>query len=260
MSVSRPIVGIPACRKFIEPHPYHVVGEKYITAVSVASECLPVVIPALGRGIDFDAVLDAVDGLMLTGSPSNVEPEHYGGPRFADTLHDPHRDATTLPLISRAVERGVPVLAVCRGCQEMNVAFGGSLHQKVHEVPGFDDHREDKSQPLELQYAPAHRVTLARGGVLEKLAGTNSVEVNSVHGQGIDRLGNGLVIEATAKDGLVEAYRVDGADAFALAVQWHPEWRVMENDFSRALFAAFGDACREKRQGHRTHDLDHAVV
>lgn len=260
MSVVKPIVGIPACRKFIEPHPYHAVGEKYITAVSVASNCLPLVVPALGRGIDLEAVLDAVDGLMLTGSASNVEPGHYGGPRLSDTLHDPHRDATTLPLISRAVERGIPVLAICRGCQEMNVAFGGSLHQKVHEVPGFDDHREDKTEPLEIQYGPAHRVTLAAGGILESLAGARAVEVNSVHGQGIDRLGNDLVVEATAPDGLVEAFRVDGARSFALAVQWHPEWRVMENEFSRALFAAFGDACREISQGQRKHDLDHAVV
>ncbi|MDX1512935.1 MAG: gamma-glutamyl-gamma-aminobutyrate hydrolase family protein [Gammaproteobacteria bacterium] len=260
MSGVKPVVGIPACRKFIDPHPYHVVGEKYITAVSVASDALPVLIPALGGATDFDALLDGLDGLLITGSPSNVDPERYGGRKIEGILHDPHRDATTLPLIARAVERGVPVFAICRGCQEMNVAFGGTLHQKVHEVPGFDDHREDKSQPLEVQYGPAHPVTLTPGGLLEKLAGAGSTRVNSVHGQGIDRLGNGLIVEAKAEDGLVEAFRVDGAKGFALAVQWHPEWRVMENALSRAMFAAFGEACRKRRQGQERHDLDHAVV
>ncbi|HEX9584129.1 MAG TPA: gamma-glutamyl-gamma-aminobutyrate hydrolase family protein [Gammaproteobacteria bacterium] len=260
MSVARPIVGIPACRKFIEPHPYHAVGEKYITAVSVASGALPLLIPALGGAMDFDALLERIDGLLITGSPSNVEPERYGGPRIAEILHDPHRDATTLPLIPRAVDRGVPVLAICRGFQEMNVAFGGSLHQKVQDVPGLNDHREDSGQPLEMQYAPSHTVSLVEGGLLEKLAGAGKLEVNSLHSQGVDRLGGGLVAEATAEDGLVEAFRVKGATAFALAVQWHPEWRVMENPFSRALFAAFGDACRDHSRGRMDHDLHHAVV
>lgn len=260
MSTARPVVGIPACRKFIDPHPYHAVGEKYITAVNVASQALPVLIPALGAGTDFSVLLDTLDGLLITGSPSNVEPERYGGPRIAGILHDPHRDATTLPLIAMAVERGVPVLAICRGFQEMNVAFGGSLHQKVHEVPGLHDHREEKAEPLEKQYAPSHNVSLTSGGLLRRLMDTEKLEVNSLHSQGIDRLGDGLVVEATAEDGLVEAFRVEAAPAFALAVQWHPEWRVMENAFSRALFAAFGDACRQSSQGREHHGLHHAVV
>lgn len=260
MSVVKPIVGIPACRKFIEPHQFHAVGEKYISAVSVACEATPILIPALGQSMDLDGLLNGVDGLLITGSPSNVEPERYGGQRIAGILHDPHRDATTLPLISRAVERGVPVLSICRGFQEMNVAFGGTLHQRVQEVPGLNDHREDNSLPLEAQYAPSHAVALAKDGILRKLAGADSVEVNSLHSQGIDRLGSGLAVEATAEDGLVEGFRVKSAAAFALAVQWHPEWRVMENAFSRALFAAFGDACRARSQGQKAHDLHHAVV
>ncbi len=260
MSPRRPVIGIPACRKFIPPHPFHAVGEKYVTAINVAAGGLPMLIPALGEGLDFDTVLESVDGLMLTGSPSNVEPSRYGGPHIPDVLHDPHRDATTLPLIKRAVERGVPVLAICRGFQEMNVAFGGTLHQKVQEVPGFNDHREDNSLPLEKQYEAVHKVTLTQGGVLEKLVGASELQVNSLHSQGIDRLGNGLSIEAIADDGLVEAYSVDDADAFALAVQWHPEWRVMENPISKKLFEAFGDACRSRAKGSSSHDLDHAVV
>jgi putative glutamine amidotransferase len=127
----------------------------------------------------------------------------------------------------------------------MNVAFGGSLHQKVHEVEGKANHREDHEQPLDVQYGPAHEVILQAGGQLRALAGQDRLTVNSLHSQGIDRLGNGLAIEAHAPDGLVEAFRVDGARSFATAVQWHPEWKATSNPFSHALFAAFGAAARE---------------
>lgn len=260
MSQRRPVVGIPACRKFIAPHPFHAVGEKYVTAVNAAAGGLPLLIPPLGEGLDFDTALQSVDGLLLTGSPSNVEPHRYGGRHLPDILHDPHRDATTLPLITRAVERGIPVLAICRGFQEMNVAFGGTLHQKVQDVPGLNDHREDNSLPLEKQYEAVHRVKLTKGGMLEKITGLSEVQVNSLHSQGIERLGNELMVEAVADDGLVEAYRVKDAPAFALAVQWHPEWRVLENPVSKKLFEAFGDACRSRAKGSSSHDLDHAVV
>ena len=260
MSQRRPVVGIPACRKFIAPHPFHAVGEKYVTAVNAAAGGLPLLIPPLGEGLDFDTALESVDGLLLTGSPSNVEPRRYGGQHLPDILHDPHRDATTLPLITRAVERGIPVLAICRGFQEMNVAFGGTLHQKVQEVPGLNDHREDNSLPLEKQYEAVHRVKLTRGGMLEKIVGQSELQVNSLHSQGIDRLGSDLIVEAVADDGLVEGYRVKDAPAFALAVQWHPEWRVLENPISKKLFEAFGDACRSRAKGSSSHDLDHAVV
>lgn len=144
-----------------------------------------------------------------------------------------------------ALAGGVPLLCVCRGFQEMNVALGGSLWQHVEEVPGMRDHREDKSLPLEAQYGPAHEVALAPGGLLQRLAGgAERVAVNSLHGQGVKRLAPGLRVEARAPDGLIEAFVAEDAAAFALAVQWHPEWKVMDNDFSRALFAAFGDAAR----------------
>lgn len=231
----------------IGAQPFHVVGEKYARALLDAADALPLSIPALAEELRFDELLERLDGLLFTGSPSNVEPHRYSGPPSAPgTLHDPARDATTLPLIRRAVERGVPVLGICRGFQEVNVAFGGSLYQRVHEVPGHLDHRDDESQPLDVQYGPAHEVSLEPGGMLRELAGAERVRVNSLHWQGIERLGKGLLVEARATDGLIEAFRVEGAARFAVAVQWHPEWKVMENPFSRALFARFGGACRER--------------
>jgi putative glutamine amidotransferase len=229
------------------------VGEKYIAAVAQAAEAVPVLIPSLGEGADLDAILASVDGILLTVSPSNVEPHRYAGPPSdPDTWHDPHRDATTLPLIPRVVAAGMPLFAICRGFQEMNVAYGGTLWQKVQEVPGFADHRENKEDPLEVQYAPAHEVELVPGGELHRIAGTGRVEVNSLHSQGVQRLGDGLEIEARAPDGLVEGFRVREAPGFALAVQWHPEWQVMQNPFSRALFAAFGEAARTHAKGRRS--------
>jgi putative glutamine amidotransferase len=252
VSRAKPLIGIPADRRILGPHPFHCVGEKYIAAVAEASGAIPVLIPALGERADLDALLESVDGILLTGSPSNVEPQRYAGPPSdPETLHDPHRDATTLPLIPRVIEAGMPLFAVCRGFQEMNVAFGGTLWQKVQEVPGYADHREDKEAPLEVQYAPVHEVLLAPGGRLQAIAQAGRVLVNSLHSQGVQRLGAGLEVEATAPDGLVEAFSVPAAPGFALAVQWHPEWQVMQNPFSRALFAAFGDAARAHAKGRR---------
>ena len=228
-------------------HPFHMVGEKYARAVLDAAGAAPLLIPSLADELGFDELLQRLDGLLFTGSPSNVEPHLYeGAPSAPGTLHDPARDATTLPLIRKAVRAGVPVFGICRGFQEMNVAFGGTLHQRLHEVPGHLDHRDDETQPLEVQYGPAHDVTLEPGGVLRALAASGRIQVNSLHNQGIDRLGAELAVEARAPDGVIEAFRVRDAQRFALAVQWHPEWKVMSNPFSRALFAAFGQASRER--------------
>jgi putative glutamine amidotransferase len=243
----RPVIGIPSDRRMIGPHPFHAVGEKYISAVLQASDGLPLLIPVLQTPLDVAEILGRVDGIFFPGSPSNVEPARYAGPASAPgTLHDPYRDATTLTLIPRAVAGGVPVFGVCRGFQEMNVAMGGTLHQRVHEVPGFEDHREDKEQPLDVQYGPAHEVVLEAGGLLLGIAGRERITVNSLHGQGVDRLAPGLVVEARAPDGLIEAFRVRSAPSFALAVQWHPEWQVMNDPFSRGLFAEFGKAARRR--------------
>lgn len=246
MASARPLIGIPADRRMVGLHPFHMVGEKYARAVLEAADALPLLIPAMAEELRLDELIARLDGILFTGSLSNVEPHHYQGtPSAPGTLHDPHRDATTLPLIRKAVAAGVPILGVCRGFQEMNVAFGGTLHQKVHEVEGYSDHRDDETQPLEVQYGPAHEVILEKGGLLWALAERDRIQVNSLHSQGIARLGPGLVIEARAPDGLIEAFHVSGARHFAVAVQWHPEWQVMSNPFSRALFAAFGSACRE---------------
>jgi putative glutamine amidotransferase len=251
MPVRRPLIGIPADRRLLGPQAYHLAGEKYVAAALDAAGVIPVIVPALGRELNDEGLLEALHGLLFMGSPSMVEPHHYRGePSEAGTLHDPHRDQTTLPLIPRAVAAGVPVLGICRGFQEMNVAFGGTLWQKLHEVPGHLDHREGKDLPFEQQYGAAHAVTLVPGGMLQRLAGgAERLQVNSLHAQGVRELGAGLTVEAHASDGVVEAFRVTAARSFALAVQWHPEWRVLEDKFSTALFAEFGAACRAQMPG-----------
>ncbi|MDH3439960.1 MAG: gamma-glutamyl-gamma-aminobutyrate hydrolase family protein [Gammaproteobacteria bacterium] len=244
--LSKPLIGVPADRRIVEPHPFHMAGEKYVAAVRDGAGGLPFIIPALGDSIDADTILSRIDGLMLTGSPSNVEPHHYDGvPSRPGTMHDPHRDETTLRLTDRAMEIGMPVFAICRGYQELNVVLGGSLHQHVEEQPGYHDHRENPDDPLDVQYGPSHKLHLIEGGMLRKLAGTDTVMVNSLHSQGIERLADGVTVEAVADDGLIEGFVVDGAKGFTLAVQWHPEWKVTENEFSLEIFKTFGDACRD---------------
>jgi putative glutamine amidotransferase len=251
VSTRKPVIGIPADRRLLGRHYFHVVGEKYIAAVAEGAQAVPVLIPALGETLDVRELMADFDAILLTGSASNVEPHRYAGPESAPgTLHDAHRDATTLPMIPEVVAAGMPLLAICRGFQEMNVAFGGTLHQKLQEVEGFRDHREDEKAPLDEQYGPAHEVELVPGGVLHELAGSSRLHVNSLHSQGVQKLGRDLEIEARAPDGVIEAFRVRNAPSFALAVQWHPEWKFEHNPFSRALFAAFGKAARERAQKH----------
>jgi putative glutamine amidotransferase len=247
-----PLIGIPADRRLFGKHYFHMVGEKYIDAVARGANAVPVLVPALGDEIDLPSLLDVCDGLLLTGSASNVEPYHYGGPASEPgTLHDPNRDATTLPLIPRAIAAGLPVLAICRGFQEMNVAYGGTLNPRLHEVPGNLDHRDDESLPLDEQYAPTHDVLLEPGGQLEKIAGADRLHVNSLHWQGVQVLGSDLAVEARAPDGVIEAFRVADSPTFALGLQWHPEWKFAEDPFSRALFAAFGSASLQRANSSR---------
>ncbi|MCR6628250.1 MAG: gamma-glutamyl-gamma-aminobutyrate hydrolase family protein [Pseudoxanthomonas sp.] len=246
-----PRVGLPTDHKQIGAHPFLAVGEKYVRAVVDGAGCLPLLVPTLDPVLPLRQLLDGLDGLLLTGAVSNIEPHHYSDESsYEGNLLDPRRDATNLPLIPLAIEMGVPLLAICRGFQEVNVAFGGSLYQKVYEQPGFMDHRENKDDPLDVQYGPAHDVALVPGGLLATLVGDTQVTVNSLHGQGVRRLGEGLVVEAQAPDGLIEAFRHDGP-AFMLAVQWHPEWKVTENPFYLAIFRAFGDACRARAAGRK---------
>ena len=249
-----PLVGISACSRTSGAQPFQWVGLKYIEAVALGSEATPLLIPALGSVLDVPALVERLDGIFLTGSPSNVDPTRYDAAlRFDAALLDPARDATTFALIDAALAQAVPLLAVCRGFQELNVALGGSLHQRVQEVPGLADHRENKDDPSERQYGPAHRVRLVAGGTLQRwLGGKDEIQVKSLHSQGIERLAPRLVAEAHADDGLIEAVQVADAPGCAFAVQWHPEWKVLENPDALPLFRAFGAACRARqaaRQG-----------
>lgn len=238
-----PIIGIPCDRRMVGPHPFHMVGEKYIAAVREATGALPLLIPVLDAPIAPAEILAGVDGLLFTGSYSNVAPNLYGGPApRAGVLQDEHRDATTLPLMRAAIDAGLPSFCICRGFQELNVVLGGSLHQHLGEVPGRFSHSESKSASLDAQYGPAHDVRLTEGGILSALLGQDRIMVNSLHEQGIDRLAPPLAVEAVADDGTIEAVSLPGANGFLLGVQWHPEWRWSENPVSRALFRAFGEA------------------
>ena len=239
-------VGIPACAFVARGRIEHGTPGRYCAAVLGGAGALPVVIPPIGEAAL--PVLDRLDGLLVPGSPSNVEPRHYGVDEDeTPDHHDPARDGTTLPLIREALRRRMPVLAICRGIQELNVALGGTLHQRVQRLPGRDDHRGHGATPDE-QYAPRHDIAVH--GQLARLLGRDRTRVNSLHGQAIDRLAPGLVIEARAGDGTIEAVRVEGAP-FALGLQWHPEWRYAEYSDSVALFRAFGDACRVYAAGER---------
>jgi putative glutamine amidotransferase len=257
-AATKPLIAIPACLRAMNDHAFHVVGGKYVTAVAEVSLGVPLLIPALGDRHDMEDLVGRLDGLLVTGSPSNVEPHRYGGPPSRPgTLHDPERDATTLPLIRLAIERGLPLLAICRGHQELNVALGGSLHQNLHELPGALDHRAPTGVPVDEKYRAAHTVRLAPGGVLARLAAAAGeaaleVAVNTLHAQGIDRLADRLAVEALAPDGLVEAVRVVDAGAFAIGVQWHPEHpAALDWPLSRALFQGFGDAARARAAARR---------
>jgi putative glutamine amidotransferase len=253
----KPLIGLPADRRELTPHVVHSVSEKYSEAVIDAADAIPFLIPPLGGKLAVAEVVTRLDGLLITGAYSNIEPHHYnGGEAYSGSLSDPARDKTSMALIREALKQRVPVLGICRGLQELNVVMGGSLHQKVHEQPGMNDHREDTSQSLDVQYGPAHSVHLESDGILASFTDQPEVMVNSVHGQGIAQLGEGLAVEARAPDGLIEAVSLQDRSLFGLAVQWHPEYRVMENAFYRAIFNAFAAACRRRAVAR----LEQAVV
>jgi putative glutamine amidotransferase len=248
MHGNRPLIGVISDRRMQGPHPFHMVGEKYLQAVADAADGYPVGLPSLAEGFDVLDILERLDGLFLTGSPSNIEPHHYlGDPSEPGTWHDPERDLAALDLIPAAIRVGMPVLAICRGFQEMNVAFGGTLHQRVHEQPGYGMHKENPDDPLDVQYSPSHGVRFTAGGLLERITQKKTARVNSLHAQGINRLGADLEVEAVADDGLVEGFTVRDAPGFTLAVQWHPEWKALNDPVSTAIFRAYGEACRAYR-------------
>jgi putative glutamine amidotransferase len=254
-----PLVGIPTCLRTVNERLFHGVNDRYPSAVLDAAGCLPVLIPAVGSKVDVRAVLSRLDGLLLTGSPSNVHPSHYGAePSDPEILYDPERDATTLPLIREAIRRDLPILAICRGIQELNVALGGTLHQRVHEVPGRHNHRSRRDSS-DGPYGPAHRVTLTAGGLLASLAGAPEVKVNSLHSQGIDRPAVSLRIEAVAPDGQIEAVSLPEA-RFVVGVQWHPEYKALGNPFASALFSAFAGACGAATAGSSLFSTRHEGI
>ncbi len=241
----KPVIGVICDTSKQGLHLYHQAGDKYLQAIARSADCLPVLIPALANDVDISAVLPRFDGILFTGGYSNIERGRYGLPPAPEGEHeDLARDATTLGLLPKVIEAGLPLLGICRGFQELNVALGGTLHPRLQEVDGRFDHRENTEDPIEVQYGPAHSVTVAEGGMLHSITDEIEFMVNSVHGQGIDELAPSLKIEAEADDGTIEAVTVADAKGFALAVQWHPEWRSWENPQSDAIFKAFGEAAR----------------
>ena len=252
--MTKPLVGISCCRKQFGAYgaPNHAASDTYVRAVDQLVEGTPVLIPANGDAADVPALLGHLDGIILTGSRSNVQPGLYGGPPHADgTAEDEARDAVTLPHIRAALTAGVPVLAICRGLQELNVALGGSLHQRLQDLPGRFDHSTPMQPFARLRTAKAHAVRVVLGSFLHRLSGTTEIAVNSLHNQGIDLLAPGLVIEGTASDGTIEAVRVVSAPAFASGVQWHPEYDFRTDTLSRRIFAAFGEAVRVQPDASR---------
>ena len=253
----KPLVGISCCTKQfgVFGMPNHAASDTYIRATDHVVGGVPVLMPANGPMADIETLLDRLDGIILTGSRSNVHPSFYDGPPHAEgTWEDTARDEITLPLIRAAVARGVPVLAICRGFQELNVALGGSLHQRLQDLPD----RKDQSTPMQasakVRQGKAHSIRVTQGGWLHKLAGTTEISVNSLHNQGIDRLAPGLIIEGVAPDGTIEAVSVaktcsGSAPGFTVGVQWHPEYDWPTDSLSRRIFAQFGEVVRAYAQG-----------
>jgi putative glutamine amidotransferase len=248
--VVRPLVGISCCTKQfgIFGMPNHAASNTYVEATDHLIEAVPVLIPANGPTADIETLLERLDGIMLTGSRSNVHPSYYDGPPHADgTWEDMARDSTTLPLIRAAVARGVPVLAICRGFQELNVALGGSLHQRLQDLPDRIDHSSPMVASRELRIGKAHSIRVTPGGWLHRLSGAKEIAVGSLHNQGVNKLAPGVRVEGIAPDGTIEAVHVLATAAgpvpgFAVGVQWHPEndWRT--DIVSRRIFDDFAAA------------------
>ena len=243
----KPLVGISCCTKLFGAFgmPNHAASDTYIRATHQVVDAVPVLVPASGDACDIQTLISRLDGIILTGSRSNVHPSLYEGPPHAEgTPEDPARDSVTLPLIRAAIRAGTPLLAICRGMQELNVALGGSLHQRLQDLPGRLDHSTPMQGNSRVRTGKAHAVAIVPGSWLHRIAGATTISINSLHNQGMDRLAPGLVAEATAPDGIVEAVRVVTAPGFAVGVQWHPEYDWMTDRVSRGILAAFGEAVR----------------
>lgn len=250
-SPSRPLVGIAANRRTTDVMRMHAVSEYYITSVLDFANARPILVPALEDTDGLEELVSMLDGVVLTGGASNMQPHLYGEePEPESGERDPGRDATAMALSQLSIDAGVPLLGICRGIQEMNVALGGSLWQHLRHAPGKFDHRRWRwrDEPMEVQLAPRHGIALRPGGLLrDVLGGAPEVKVNSLHGQGLKRVADRLQIEATAADGTIEAVSVKDARAFALGVQWHAEYEPGQFPVHAAIFKAFGAACRARR-------------
>jgi putative glutamine amidotransferase len=242
--MAKPVVGIIGNAHLVnDEYPVQAVGVSNIEAVADLTGAIPLLVPALPRVAAIAELVEACHGFVFTGGRPNVHPRHYGHePTEKHGAFDPDRDAVTLPLIHECVARGVPVFGICRGFQEFNVAFGGSLHPEIREIPGRMNHRMPPDGSLEEKFAIRHPVRLADGGRFHRLLGATEVMVNSLHGQGILEKAARIVIEGWAPDDTAEALVVQDAPGFALAVQWHPEWNAAVDPVSRPLFQAFGQA------------------
>lgn len=250
--VVKPLIGISCCTKQfgVFGMPNHAASDTYVRASVEVIGAVPVLLPARGPTEDIDTVLDRLDGIILTGSRSNVQPTLYDGPPHAEgTPEDPNRDGFTLPLIRAAVARGVPMLAICRGFQELNVALGGSLHQRIQDLPDRMDHSTPMQASSRVRTGKAHAIRVTPNGWLHRLAGSTEIAVNSLHNQGINQLAPGLTVEGVAPDGLIEAVSVVAslagrATGYAVGVQWHPEYDWRTDPVSRTVFEQFGNAVR----------------
>jgi putative glutamine amidotransferase len=254
--IMQPLVAISTDVKVFENYTWHATPQQYLEAAITGAGVFPVLVPSFGDRLDLDRLLDSVDGVLITGSKSNVHPSLYGGDASErNGPYDPARDATTLPLIRRAIDRGVPLLAICRGIQELNVALGGTLGTEIQEREGSLDHRAPVSDNQDQRFAIRQKISIKPGSCLAGVFGPGEIMVNSVHRQAVDRLGPRLEVEAVADDGTVEAVSVKDAPAFAVGVQWHPEYWVKSDGNSARIFHAFGEAARAyalARTGMRT--------
>ncbi len=240
--MTAPVVLFTADTRDFDGYTWHCAPSTYLEAVLGVSGGIPVILSAFGARLDLDAVLDRVDGVVATGSRTNVHPSLYGVTATeAMGPYDEVRDATSLPLIRRAIERGIPLLCICRGLQELNVALGGSLASDIQEQPGRMDHRHPDVPEMDGKFAIRHGVTIAAGGCLGRIV-DGEIQVNSLHRQAVARLSERLVVEATAPDGTIEAVSVKDAAGFTLGVQWHPEYWGAADGPSKAILEAFGAA------------------
>lgn len=257
--VVKPLIGISCCTKQfgVFGMPNHAASDTYVRVTDEVIRAVPILLPACGPTADIETLLDRLDGIILTGSRSNVQPTLYDGPPHAEgTPEDPARDGFTMPLIRAAVARGVPLLAICRGFQELNVALGGSLHQRLQDLPDRIDHSTPMQPAAGVRQGKAHAVRLTPGGWLHRLAGTATLAVNSLHNQGVNMLAPALVTEAIAPDGTIEAVRATASQAgsatgFAVGVQWHPEYDWRTDPVSRTIFEHFGAAVRAYAEAAR---------